>query len=88
MSIPSRYAIGIKPSAEREMKALPPDILRRASKAILALETVPRPPGCKKLRGEARYRVRVGKYRVLYTVDDKARAIEIVSVTHRSKAYR
>jgi len=70
------------------MKALPPDILRRASKAILSLGTAPRPFGCKKLRGEARYRIRVGKHRILYTIDDRARAIEIVGVTHRSKAYR
>jgi len=50
----------------------------------------PRPPGCRKLQGSGRddYRLRVGNYRVLYEVDDKARAVRIMRVRHRRDVYR
>jgi mRNA interferase RelE/StbE len=48
----------------------------------------PRPSGCRKLIGsQNRWRVRVGDYRVIYTVDDAGRVVEIIAVRHRSKAY-
>ena len=83
-----RYAITIKRSAEREMDDLPADTFDRVVQAILTLEGDPRRRGSKKLRGVDEYRLRVGAYRVLYTVDDTRRIIEVVAVGHRRDVYK
>ncbi|HUT55487.1 MAG TPA: type II toxin-antitoxin system RelE/ParE family toxin [bacterium] len=83
MNAKRAYAVSIKRSAEKEMDRLPADIFDRIASAILDLETNPRPPGCKKLRGIEEYRLRVGPYRVLYTIDDPGKKVFIISVGHR-----
>ncbi|MFH1922013.1 MAG: type II toxin-antitoxin system RelE/ParE family toxin [Planctomycetota bacterium] len=88
MSTSGKYEIRIKASAEREMDSLSTGVLARLSKAILGLESSPRPAKCKKLRGRHEYRLRVGAYRILYTIDDTTRIVEIVAVRHRRDAYR
>ena len=88
MSDPPRYDIRIIPSAERDMKPLPSDVLRRINDAILGLESVPRPKTCKRLRGREGYRMRVGSYRILYLIDDMARTVQVVAVGHRKDVYR
>ena len=70
------------------MNRLPDKIHKRISDRILVLETNPHPPSSKKLQGEEGYRLRVGDYRVLYTVDDQSRYIFVYSVAHRREAYR
>ena len=70
------------------MDRLPDKIHKRISDKILTLETDPRPPGTKKLQGEEGCRLRVGDYRVLYTVDDQTRRVFVYSVAHRREAYR
>ncbi|MGI8906681.1 MAG: type II toxin-antitoxin system RelE family toxin [Candidatus Sumerlaeaceae bacterium] len=70
------------------MDHLPSSVFQRVSAAILVLETDPRPAGTRKLRGLEQYRIRVGEYRILYTVHDGARRVDIVAVAHRSEAYR
>jgi len=83
-----RYTVEIKRSAEREIDGLPPNIHQRISEKIIALETNPRPPTSAKLQGGEGYRLRVGDYRVLYIIDDKARRIFVYGVAHRREAYR
>jgi len=83
-----RYSLEIKRSAEREIDRLPPGVHRRISDKILTLEDNPRPFGSHKLRGEEEYRLRVGDYRVLYIIDDKARRVFVYGVAHRREAYR
>jgi len=85
---PRPYEIHIKSSAEREMDALPKPMFTRVSRAILQLESAPRPRGAKKLRGRSAYRLRVGSYRVLYTIDNKLHVVEIIAVGHRRDVYR
>jgi len=82
------YIVRIRRSAEKEMDCLPARTFDRISAAILELETNPRPPGCKKLRGVEEYRLRIGPYRVLYTIDDSEKKVCIVSVGHRREVYR
>jgi mRNA interferase RelE/StbE len=81
------YEIRIKRSARKEMDSLESDTHARISKAVLELESDPRPSRCTKLSVGNGYRIRVGKYRVIYTVDDSARVVEIVGVRLRDKAY-
>ena len=50
---------------------------------------IPRPPGCEKLAGEDnRYRIRVGRYRVVYSVGDARLVVFVVKVGHRKDVYR
>ena len=82
-------AVLIKPSARRELEALPDHMLRRADRVIAALGVVPRPRGSVKLRGTADlFRVRVGDYRVVYRVDDPGRIVEVTRIGHRRDVYR
>ena len=48
----------------------------------------PRPPGCQKLSGSDRYRVRQGRYRVVYLVDDTAQQVTVFKAGHRRDVYR
>ncbi|MBI4597910.1 MAG: type II toxin-antitoxin system RelE/ParE family toxin [Candidatus Omnitrophica bacterium] len=83
------YQVEIASAAQRDVKRLPPEVVRKVDAAILELEGTPRPHGCTKLEGSAHeYRVRVGDYRVLYVIDDNAKLITIAHVRHRRDAYR
>ena len=88
MTFPERYAIRVKRSAERDLESLPREVLRRVADAIRALKIDPRSAACKKLRGGKGYRVRVGDYRVLYSIDDSLRIVEVAAVGHRRDVYR
>jgi mRNA interferase RelE/StbE len=76
-------------SAAKELERLDPPIARRVMPAIQKLVHDPRPPGSVKLRGsQNEWRIRVGDWRVVYTVDDKLRMVDIVAIRHRSDIYR
>lgn len=88
MSVGGTYAVRIRRSAEKEMDRLPDKVLDRLARAILKLERDPRPPGSKKLRGVEDHRLRVGAYRILYSVDDRKRVVVVAAVGHRRDVYR
>ena len=82
------YEVKLARSAKKEVKVLDGVIRVRVIHAFRSLTNDPRPPGCRKLVGATnRWRIRVGDYRILYTIDDSAHLVEIVAVRHRSKAY-
>lgn len=82
------YSVRVKRSAEREMGRLPAGVLDRVAAAMRRLASQPRPAGCLKLRDIDGYRIRVGRYRIVYVVDDEARVVEVVAVGHRREIYR
>jgi mRNA interferase RelE/StbE len=83
------YEVLIKPSALAELDSADSRKLRRAlAERIGDLAALPRPPGCRKLSGSDRYRVRVGTWRVVYSVDDDSRTVLVVKVGHRKDVYR
>jgi mRNA interferase RelE/StbE len=82
------YDLRIKPSAVKELRALPDDIRARVVDRIRALSEERRPRGCEKLTGGLRYRVRQGAYRVVYQLDDAAREVLVVKIGHRRDVYR
>jgi mRNA interferase RelE/StbE len=52
------------------------------------LASTPRPPGCKKLKGgDDEWRIRVGDYRIVYEIDDTARAVDVTRIAHRREVY-
>ena len=78
------YRIELTPAARRDLRKLPSEILRRVDAHILALAENPFPPGAQKLQdGEHIFRVRVGDYRILYTVEHHRVVILIIRVGHR-----
>lgn len=82
------YRILIKPSAVKELEFIPQEDRRRLVRRIEGLATNPRPPGCEKLSGEDKYRVRQGNYRVIYLVNDDSREVVVFKVGHRREVYR
>ena len=82
------YTVIFKSSAEREFQNLSPQVQTRIADALVLLEHNPRPPNCKKLRARPGYRVRIGDYRVVYTVDDHSHSVRILAVGHRREIYQ
>ena len=83
------YRIFLKESAAKELEALPRKDRERAATRIASLARDPRPPGSEKLAGyEDRYRVRQGRYRILYSIADRELVVWIVKVGHRRDVYR
>ena len=84
------YRVLIKPSAAKEIEAVDQKKDRqRIVAGIRLLADDPRPPGCEKLAGEDdRYRIRVGRYRVIYSVGDEELVVVVVRVGHRKDVYR
>lgn len=82
------YRVDITTSAERDLKRLSPSVAKRIGQRLLKLGDQPRPRSSKKLRGSPFYRVRVGKYRVIYEVVDAEKRVIILHIKHRDKVYR
>jgi mRNA interferase RelE/StbE len=84
------YSVSLKSSAAREIDGLPTRADRqRVVTRIAALADDPRPPGSEKLAGhEDRFRLRQGRYRIVYSIDDFRRSVVVVKVGHRKDVYR
>lgn len=83
------YKIEWKRSAIKELKKLDPITIYRIIEAVENLANYPYPDGSKKLRGsEYTYRIRIGSYRVIYTLFSDKLIIEIIKVGHRKDIYR
>lgn len=84
-----KYEIRFERSVDKLYRRLPKNLIARLDQAILALADDPRPPGCKKLVGERDYwRIRVGDWRIIYTIQDDMLLIVVVEVAPRGGAYR
>lgn len=82
------YKIYFKESVEKDFRSIPKQDSRRILRRIDSLSADPRPPGCEKLTGLERYRIRQGRYRIVYSVQDKDIAVWIVKIGHRKDVYR
>ena len=83
------YTIKITKSAKKDLDAMDDKMYIRIDRNIQRLRNDPFPMGVKKLRGaENEYRIREGKYRILYEVDQKNKTIVIYRVKLRKVAYR
>ena len=84
------YTMLLERAVEKELRSLPPQILRRIDKRLLALSDKPLPRGVGKLKGKEGegWRIKVGDYRILYTVDETQKVIKIYRIRHRREAYR
>ncbi len=82
------YNVLIKPSAVKELEAVPRKERLRIIKRIQALAGKPRPAGCKKLSTQEQYRLRQGRYRIVYSISDHEQAVLVIKIAHRREAYR
>lgn len=82
------YRLFFKESVQKDFEGVPKKDLRRILTRIKSLANDPRPPGCEKLTGQARYRLRQGRYRIVYAVQDEENAVTVVKVGHRKDIYR
>ena len=82
------YKVFFRKSVEKDFGIIPKKDLRKILQRIDMLADDPRPSGCEKLTGQERYRIRQGKYRIVYSIQDNKLTIWIVKVGHRSNIYR
>ena len=82
------YRVLIKPSAAKELEAIPKKDRARLAAKIATLAGNPRPPGSEKLSAQEEYRVRQGRYRVVYSISDAEKTVLVVKVAHRREVYR
>jgi len=83
-----KYRVLIKKSAADELHQIPKRDLRRIVERIRSLGKEPRPYGYEKLSTQERYRIRKGDYRIVFSIDDAVRIVEIFKIGHRSEIYR
>lgn len=82
------YELRFKKSVAKDLRPFPKQDIKRILQRIRALADDPRPPGCEKLSGQERYRVRQGHYRIVYEIEDSRLTVLVVKVAHRREAYR
>jgi len=82
------YKIFIKKSAVKELKHLPKNQIKRITVLINSLSSDPRPRNCKKLKAYNNlWRIRSGDYRIIYSIDDKNKTVNILEIVKRQDAY-
>ena len=85
----ARYRLLIKPLAVKDIEAIPlKQDRRRVVEHISKLAEDPPPSGSEKISGQDKYRVRQGRYRILYAIADQDLVVEVVKVGHRRDVYR
>ena len=85
----SSYRVEVSATAERQLRKLSRPDQVRIVRAIQGLSSDPRPPGCRKLSGhDDVFRIRVGRYRVLYSIEDRRLIIIVLKVGDRKDVYR
>jgi mRNA interferase RelE/StbE len=84
------YSVRIVRSAEKEIAGLTAPLRRLVIARIQALANDPRPPGCQKLTGEDKYRIRQEDWRIVHVIEDAivTVTVTVVRVAHRSDVYR
>jgi mRNA interferase RelE/StbE len=82
------YKVYFKSSVEKDFRVIPQKDIKKILQQIKSLSSDPRPPGCEKLTGQDRYRMRQGRYRIVYSIQDNELTVWVVAVAHRKDIYR
>jgi len=82
------YKLFFKKSVQKDFDSIPKKDLKRILSRIESLSEDPRPKGCDKLTGQERYRLRQGRYRIVYSIQDDELTVWVVKVGHRKDIYR
>ncbi|MBG6108956.1 type II toxin-antitoxin system RelE/ParE family toxin [Frigoribacterium sp. CG_9.8] len=81
------YQVELRPAAVRALRQIDHQDRDRIRGAIALLGEDPRPPSAKTLQGRSGFRVRIGNYRIIYTVDDDILVVAVITLGHRSNVY-
>ncbi len=84
----ARYDIVLRQSVLKDLEPIPRKDVKRIIATIRSLGNDPRPPQAKKLSGQERYRIRRGRYRIIYSIEEEQRRVCVVKVGHRRDVYR
>ncbi len=84
----AEYKVYFKESVEKDLIAVPKKDLLKILGRIKTLSKDPRPYGHEKLTGHERYRIRQGRYRIVYSIQDEELTVWVVKVGHRKDIYR
>jgi mRNA interferase RelE/StbE len=82
------YSLIVLASAEKQILRLNSPDHDSARTRIAELKDNPRPAGCRKLRDVPGWRIRVGRYRIVYEIDDSQKVVTVLRVAHRKDIYR
>jgi len=82
------YNLFFKKLVQKDFDTIPKKDLKKIMDRISALAENPRPPGCEKLTGHERYRLRQGRYRIIYSIQDDELTVWVVKIGHRKHIYR
>ncbi|MBJ7604476.1 MAG: type II toxin-antitoxin system RelE/ParE family toxin [Candidatus Dormibacteraeota bacterium] len=83
----SGYRIELRPAAVRALRKIDPSVRHRLQGVIALLAQDPRPPAARALNGRPGLRVRVGDYRIIYTVNDDVLLVVVVTLGRRREVY-
>lgn len=78
----------ITKKAQKELDRIPDLLAKNIAQDILRLSNAPYPPNSKKLHGQENYRLRIGSFRIIYTIDKKKKEITILRIADRKTIYR
>ena len=81
------HRVELRPAAVRALKQVDQQDRDRIRGAIALLGEDPRSPGAKALQGRPGLRVRIGDYRIIYTVDDDILVVAVITLGHRRNVY-
>jgi mRNA interferase RelE/StbE len=84
----ARYSVVVAEAAARQITALDGSVRGRIVQRIQGLKEEARPSGCKKLTGSDLWRIRVGDYRIVYSIEDDRLLVLVIRVGHRREVYR
>ena len=84
----AEYKIHFRESVEKDFRVIPKKDVKKILQRIKLLAAEPRPLGCEKLTDQKRYRMRQGRYRIVYSIHDDEFTVWIVKVGHRKDIYR
>lgn len=82
------YKLLFKESVYKDLKVLSRSDLKRILSKIEELAQNPRPAGSQELSGLELFRVRQGKYRIVYSIQDRELVVHVIKVGHRRDVYR
>jgi mRNA interferase RelE/StbE len=82
------YSLFFKASVDKDFQSILRADARKIMLRISTLAENPRPAGCEKLTGQERYRIRQGRYRIVYSIQDKELTVWVVRIGHRKDVYR
>lgn len=83
------YKVVLTKTAEKELSKLSSILIIRIIDSLKQLELNPRPNGCKKLKGfKDLWRIRVGVYRIIYSINDVITLVDVREIGHRKDIYK